>query len=214
MAGVLDVAFSPVCDSPPPGCGLWLATASADHTARLWEAATNREITRLPHDSRVEAVLFSPDGHWLASRSGSEVRLWNMAEVLMARIASDEQAVRLRHDESVRAMAFSPDGHWLATSTGNPPGTGVVQLWEVSTGQEITRVAYDNWVNALAFSPDGRWLVNGGGDRLARVWLLQPEDLIAQACARLSRNLTYSEWQQYLGEEPYRPICPNLPFEN
>ncbi|MBE7469886.1 MAG: hypothetical protein DPW09_14045 [Anaerolineae bacterium] len=214
MEGVLDVAFSPVCDSPPPGCGLWLATASADHTARLWEAATNREITRLPHDSRVEAVLFSPDGRWLASRSGREVRLWDVAEVLTTRIAGDEQAVRLRHEESVRAMAFSPDGRWLATSTGNPPGTGVVQLWEVATGQEITRVAYDNWVNALAFSLDGRWLVNGGGDRLARVWLLQPEDLVEQACAHLSRNLTHSEWQQYLGEEPYHPTCPNLPFEN
>jgi WD40 repeat protein len=73
-------------------------------------------------------------------------------------------------------------------------------------------MAYDNWVSAVAFSPDGHWLVHGGGDRLAQVWLSQPKDLIDEACARLTRNLTRSEWQQYLGDEPYRPTCPNLPM--
>jgi hypothetical protein len=45
----------------------------------------------------------------------------------------------------------------------------------------------------------------------ARVWLLRPEDLIAEACSRLTRNLTHAEWRQYIGEEEYRPTCPNLP---
>jgi len=44
---------------------------------------------------------------------------------------------------------------------------------------------------SLAFSPDKQYL-------------------IAQACQRLSRNLTEAEWQQYLGDEPYRKTCPNL----
>jgi len=44
---------------------------------------------------------------------------------------------------------------------------------------------------SLAFSPDKQYL-------------------IAQACQRLSRNLTETEWQQYLGDEPYRKTCPNL----
>jgi hypothetical protein len=37
------------------------------------------------------------------------------------------------------------------------------------------------------------------------------EDLLHDLCARLSRNLTRSEWQQYLGHEPYRQTCPRLP---
>jgi hypothetical protein len=37
------------------------------------------------------------------------------------------------------------------------------------------------------------------------------KDLIDEACARLTRNLTPEEWRQYLGDEPYRKTCPNLP---
>ena len=38
-----------------------------------------------------------------------------------------------------------------------------------------------------------------------------PDDLIAGACSRLTRNLTYEEWQRYLPDEPYRKTCENIP---
>lgn len=64
--------------------------------------------------------------------------------------------------------------------------------------------------------PDGRWLATGGLDRDSRVFAgvfpTQPEDLIADACSRLTRNLTLDEWRQYLGEDPYRATCPSLPL--
>lgn len=34
---------------------------------------------------------------------------------------------------------------------------------------------------------------------------------MALAYERLPRNLTHAEWTQYLGDEPYRATCPNLP---
>jgi len=48
------VAFSPD--------GKLVATASSDTTARVFEAATGREVARLAHQARVDAVAFSPDG--------------------------------------------------------------------------------------------------------------------------------------------------------
>jgi len=42
-------------------------------------------------------------------------------------------------------------------------------------------------------------------------YLLRPDDLIADACSRLKQNLTAQQWKQYLGDEPYRKTCPNLP---
>jgi len=42
--------------------------------------------------------------------------------------------------------------------------------------------------------------------------LLRPQDLIDDACSRLTRNLTVGEWRQYVGAEiPYRKTCANLP---
>jgi hypothetical protein len=42
---------------------------------------------------------------------------------------------------------------------------------------------------------------------------IRPQDLIADACARLTRNLTIKEWLGYVGPTvPYHRTCPNLPL--
>ena len=50
---------------------------------------------------------------------------------------------------------------------------------------------------------------------LSRVWIWQPDDLIAQMLVCISyRNLTRAEWKQYIGDAlPYQAVCPNLPIE-
>jgi WD40 repeat protein len=59
--------------------GTRLATACGDHTIRLWDVATGKEVCELRgHESYVHAVAFSPDGTRLASASGdSTVRIWD-----------------------------------------------------------------------------------------------------------------------------------------
>jgi hypothetical protein len=40
------------------------------------------------------------------------------------------------------------------------------------------------------------------------------QDLIDDACERITRNLTRAEWSQYLGDStPYEATCPKLPIE-
>ena len=66
---VNDLAFSPD--------GQWLATASLDKTARVWEAATGRELARVTHEREVTHAAFSPDGKWLSSLGRDNVsRVW------------------------------------------------------------------------------------------------------------------------------------------
>jgi WD40 repeat protein len=67
---VSAVAFSPD--------GRFVATASDDETARVWETATGKEVYTLSgHEGPVRCVAFSPDGKRLATGSDDgTARLW------------------------------------------------------------------------------------------------------------------------------------------
>ena len=185
---VTAVAFSPD--------GKWLATVSGDTSARVWEAVTGKELARLNYDGFVTAVAFSPDGQWLATASDDHTaRVWEATTGI--------ELARLNHDDRVGAVAFSPDGKWLATASSDK----TARAWEAATGKELARLNHESHVTAVAFRPDGKWLATASYDNTARVWAYRPEDLIALACARLTRNLTQEEWKQYIGDEPYRKTC-------
>jgi WD40 repeat protein len=88
-----------------------------------------------------------------------------------------------------------------------------VRVWESTTGKEVARTTHAGPVNAVSFSPDGRFVVSGSRDNTVRMHRWRPEDLIAEACSRLTRNLTKGEWRVYLGDEPYQKTCKHLPEE-
>ncbi len=45
------------------GDGKWLVTGSWDHTARLWEAATGKEVRAFKHSGQIKSVLLSGGDH-------------------------------------------------------------------------------------------------------------------------------------------------------
>ena len=62
--------------------GRRLATASADHTARIWDVATGQAISPpLAHDGPVNWVEFQRDDSRLLSASDDgTIRIWNAAD--------------------------------------------------------------------------------------------------------------------------------------
>jgi hypothetical protein len=43
------------------------------------------------------------------------------------------------------------------------------------------------------------------------VWYADENDAIALACTVAGRNLSWPEWQQFMGDTPYRKTCTGLP---
>ncbi len=127
--------------------GKTIATASADHTVRIWDAPSGQEKRApLKHPDQVNSVVYSPDGNLLATGDAKGgVRLWILNSTAEPRTLRVEGA-------PVTGIAFSPDGKLLATG-GND---FVVSVWNLSNSQKTDRDVRDSGfpgsVKSLAFA--------------------------------------------------------------
>jgi WD40 repeat protein len=70
--------------------GRRLASASSDHTVRIWDAATGTELATLRgHADAVMRLAFNPDGRHLASSSSDRtVKIWDTSPFVLENAAS------------------------------------------------------------------------------------------------------------------------------
>jgi WD40 repeat protein len=154
--------------------GSAIASASDDHTVRLWSAVDGRRRdTLVGHTSRVLAVTFGPDGRRLASASG-DVLDARPGQLLVWDVESGRRLMALEGAESALCgVAFSPDGAWLAAGGGQALSRhdDHVRVWDAATGALLhTLAGHENVVGALAFNPDGGTLASGSADETVRLW--------------------------------------------
>jgi WD40 repeat protein len=109
---VWSAAFSPD--------GTRVVTASGDHTARVWDAATGKPLSSpLEHDDTVWTAAFSRDGKLIVTASNDHTaRIWD-AET------GEPLSPPLEHDDTVWSAAFSPDGTSIVTASGD----GFARIW-------------------------------------------------------------------------------------
>ncbi len=61
------------------------------------------------------------------------------------------------------------------------------------------------------WNADESRILTASGDRPARQWYARMEDLLTAACQQVPRNMSLDEWRRFIGDEPYRRTCTNLP---
>jgi WD40 repeat protein/DNA-binding SARP family transcriptional activator len=124
----LDGHTYPVSDLRWSVDGRWIATASTDGTARIWDVGTGTTRHTLhDHRSPVVAVDWATDGSRLATGSlDGTAMVWEVTEGGVRRLLT-----LAAHDtrSGVWGVAFSPDGARLLTGAAVEE---VAQIWDVT----------------------------------------------------------------------------------
>jgi len=159
-----------------------IASASADKTAKVWDAMTGKELITLHgHSGALYAVAWSPDGKYIAAGCGDgTIKLWDAT-------AGEEFIVLHGHTGRVSSMAWSPDGNRIASGSDDT----TARIWETETGEEIlTLRGLIGGLSAITWSPDGQRFVTGqvdvqGGNcgGIVKVWEISTGQEIFSWCA-------------------------------
>jgi WD40 repeat protein len=171
---IIDITFSPECGSPPEAavedspqegeqCSLRLATASNDKTAKLWDAATGRELLTLyGHTGPVNVVTFNADGTRLVTQSGDGlVKIWAVPPG-----ATGGQELLTIPGISGYGDLTSDGASLITVKEG-----GSVTVSDIAPSRELlTLSGHTDWVWGVAFSPDGTRIATAGFDQTAKVW--------------------------------------------
>ena len=152
------------------------------------------------------SAAFSRDGRRLALVARGENGVSNVVELFewpgMKRITGE-----LTHLADVTNLSFNADGDSLLSSTSE----GTTHVWDVATQRETLRIP-----------PPGRQSTKAVFTRTGEVAILDdsgltvlpsnPNELLTEACRRVSRNLTPQEWALFVGSGIlHQKTCPNRP---
>ena len=105
-----------------------LISASGDHTIKLWNAQTGKEILTLEgHVRAVMSLAISSSGKILASGSADHtIKLWDLNTGQLIQTLEG-------HNNSILSLTISANGKILASGSADH----TIKLWDLNTGQLI-----------------------------------------------------------------------------
>ncbi|KAJ5889647.1 hypothetical protein N7504_010457 [Penicillium tannophilum] len=136
--------------------GSQLASASFDHTVRIWDTATGQRILVLEGHSGIWDTATGQRILVLEGHSG----IWDPAN-------GQSILVLEGHSDGVGSISWSLDGSRLASASYDH----TVRIWDPANGQSILVLkGHSEYVTSIAWSPDGSRLVSASADHTIRIW--------------------------------------------
>ena len=172
------------------------------YIVRLWDINNKKVCAELetPKEN-ITCIAVSQERKYIATGGcDGSVRIWD--------VSTKKQIGELSgHKGPVRSLAFSNDSKYFVS--GGYDGT--VRLWDFNTRKSLGMPleGHEGAVLSVAFTPDEK-IVSGGEDKTIRYWDA-PAAWADLLCSKLTRNLSKTEWEQYVGDIRYVKQCPDLP---
>lgn len=168
---VNDIAFNPQCTAPPVApfdwCGGWLATASRDGTAKVWDVspAGSRELATLPGFSghfidETHLSTISP-----ISPSEIEANTWDILWDGTSRWISNSL---INYPAPIYDGKRSLDGTFIVTVHED----NTVRVWNAKASKEVASILIDQGspLVGIAVNSTGTQVATVGYDGIAQVW--------------------------------------------
>ena len=150
----------------------FIATASKDGTAKIWDAATLQEVTTLTgHTGEVHGVSFHPTDNLLLTLSNGDDRTGKSGEAISWRVPTWER-IEVREQSATRDAPgmFSPDGRWIL-GRGR---TGEVIVRNPDDGKiKWTLRGHNEQLSGSVANYDGSRLFTASYDHTLKVWDLK-----------------------------------------
>lgn len=142
------------------GTGTHVATASRDHTARIWNVQTGSHLVLQGHTGSVWTATFSPDGSQVVTASEDHTaKLWDAKTGALQK--------EWKHESLVRNASFSPGGTYIVTTSNEN-----TFLWEVKTGKRCAQILIPGATMSV-FSPNGAQVGIVTKSGAIHIWSLQ-----------------------------------------
>ena len=227
--------YPPYPTFSPDGRLLVVKADTAPATLAFVDVARHRLLRLARPGFSAGSAVFSPDGRTLAVAGNSyDYR----GAVMMVDPATGKTRAVLGLPTFGFAAAFLQAGSRFVTvqstsvatlqgsastttglQPGTPAGSFTLDLWETATLRHVGEplIVPDAQANNVTVgeselaSGDGTRILTGSNDGVAAVWDFDPHRWESTACRLAGRNLTRSEWDQYLPGRTYRATCPQWP---
>jgi WD40 repeat protein len=181
--------------------GRYVAAAGLGEQIYVWNLRTRSLVQTIDHSGRlIFAIRFSPDGKRIVTGDDKgNVDFWDPATG--RRVGRELRG----QNGGVSSVSYSPDGTQVMTTSGD----GKFRLMDVATGKLVGAPLPGADVSGWGtFFPNGKQIVATFSNGTGMVWNIDPQAWAVHACRIAHRNLTRSEWRDFLPRRTYRRVCP------